>query len=104
MNDSFLQDILNNFHFLRPEWFYALIPGLLLFLLLRYRQSQHSNWENAIAPHLLEHIRRLSSEIDFVVEGSGECLYRTLFLFEPLYPCSLREFMVPPVFQSIFHK
>ncbi len=56
MNDPFLQDILNNFHFLRPEWFYALIPGLLLFLLLRYRQSQHSNWENAIAPHLLEHI------------------------------------------------
>ncbi len=44
------------FHFLRPEWFYALIPGVLLFTLLRYRQSHHSNWEKAIDPHLLPHI------------------------------------------------
>lgn len=56
MNETMLADIAQNFHFLRPEWVYALIPALLLFLLLRYRQSQHSNWEKAIDPHLLAHI------------------------------------------------
>jgi len=56
MNDALLADILANFHFLRPEWFYALIPAVLLFALLRYRQSHHSNWEKAIDPHLLRHI------------------------------------------------
>lgn len=60
MNDVMLQANLNNmiadFHFLRPEWFYLLIPALLLFLALRYRQSHHSNWEKAIDPHLLPHI------------------------------------------------
>jgi Ca-activated chloride channel family protein len=49
-------EIIANFHFLRPEWFYALIPAVLLFSLLRYRQSHHSNWEKAIDPHLLAHI------------------------------------------------
>ena len=44
------------FHFLRPDWFYALIPALLLFLLMRYRHSQHTKWERAIEPHLLQHI------------------------------------------------
>lgn len=53
---SWLQDIQVNFHFLRPEWFYALIPAAILFALLRYRNSHHSNWETAIEPHLLEHI------------------------------------------------
>ena len=56
MNDVLLADIVANFHFLRPEWFYALIPAVLLFALLRYRQSHHSNWEKAIDPHLLPHI------------------------------------------------
>lgn len=53
---SWLAEVQANFHFLRPEWFYALIPAVLLFALLRYRNSHHSNWESAIEPHLLEHI------------------------------------------------
>ena len=56
MNNALLAETLANFHFLRPEWFYALIPALLLFALLRYRQSHHSNWKKVIAPHLLPHI------------------------------------------------
>ncbi len=56
MSEQMLNDIALNFHFLRPEWFYTLIPALLLFLVLRYRQSHHSNWEKAIDPHLLPHI------------------------------------------------
>jgi len=56
MTEAMLNEMMANFHFLRPEWFYALIPALLLFLALRYRQSHHSNWEKAIDPHLLPHI------------------------------------------------
>ena len=56
MNEAALQKIVAQFHFLRPEWFYALIPAVLLFTLLRYRQSHHSNWEQAIDPHLLPHL------------------------------------------------
>ncbi len=54
--EAYFAEFVANFHFLRPLWFYALVPGLLLFLTLRYRQSHHSNWENAIDPHLLPHI------------------------------------------------
>jgi Ca-activated chloride channel family protein len=46
-------EILQEFHFLRPEWFYALIPAIILFALLRYRQSSNSRWEKAIDPALL---------------------------------------------------
>ena len=56
MNEALLQEFLHNFHFLRPEWFYALIPATALFLLLRSCQSRHTNWENAIDPQLLPHI------------------------------------------------
>ena len=60
MNGWFQQDwlteVIANFHFLRPDWFYALIPALLLFTLLRYRQRHHSNWAQAIDAHLLPHI------------------------------------------------
>lgn len=51
-----MNDILINFHFLRPEWFYALIPALILFSLLMYRQRNNSNWEQAIDPGLLSHL------------------------------------------------
>ena len=56
MNGELLSQISANFHFLRPEWFYALFPALLLYLLLGYRRSHHSNWEQAIDPHLLPHL------------------------------------------------
>lgn len=51
-----MTDLLSNFHFLRPDWFYALIPGLLLYLLLKFRQSTSSNWESAIDASLLPHL------------------------------------------------
>ncbi len=51
-----MNDILINFHFLRPEWFYALIPALILFSLLMYRQRKNSNWEQSIDPVLLPHL------------------------------------------------
>ncbi|GIU44393.1 hypothetical protein TUM4438_15480 [Shewanella sairae] len=39
-------------HFLRPEWFIALLPLALLLLLLFKSKAASSNWDHYIAPHL----------------------------------------------------
>ena len=49
-------DLAVHFHLLRPEWLYALIPILLLFALLLYRQRHHTNWEKVIDSHLLQRL------------------------------------------------
>ncbi len=54
-------DILQDFHFLRPEWFWVLIPAIILFALLRYRQSSTSRWEKAIDPDLLPYLLETST-------------------------------------------
>ncbi len=46
-------EMLAQFHFLRPEWFYGIIPVVLLFLFLRARHARGSNWERAIDSALL---------------------------------------------------
>jgi Ca-activated chloride channel family protein len=57
------QDLVNPtdmaFHFLRPEWFYALIAALLLFLLVKRRQQQGSSWEQSIDASLLPYLLAL---------------------------------------------
>lgn len=50
------------FHFLRPEWFAALLPVVLLIILLWNRRSAYGSWQQVIAPHLLRHL----------LEGSGQ--------------------------------
>ena len=44
------------FHFLRPEWFYALIPAVLIFIIIRLRQGTASSWEKTIDPALLPYL------------------------------------------------
>lgn len=39
-------------HFLRPEWFLALIPLFILLVFIRKNQSASSSWNQYIAPHL----------------------------------------------------
>jgi len=48
----------NLFHFMRPEWFWALIPaGLLLWLVMRSRKSATGgNWGRYVDSHLLRHL------------------------------------------------
>lgn len=41
-----------DFHFMRPEWFWALIPALLLLVLLALLRKDSSPWHQLIAPHL----------------------------------------------------
>ena len=56
MNDIDFPTLFEQFHFLRPEWFYALIPAILLFTIIKFRQGMGSNWEKTIDPDLLPHL------------------------------------------------
>ncbi|MCG8669037.1 MAG: VWA domain-containing protein [Pseudomonadales bacterium] len=56
MNIEQLLNELAEFHFLRPEWFLALIPALLLFIFLLNRRSAQGSWQKIVAPHLLPHL------------------------------------------------
>ena len=49
--------MLGSFHFIRPWWWLALIPAILI-AVLWYKKSQASNnvWKEHCDPHLLEHI------------------------------------------------
>lgn len=49
--------MLNNFHFLRPWWFVAVIPTIILFILYRRKMTSNSNtWQEYCDPHLLPFI------------------------------------------------
>ncbi|GGF71865.1 vWA domain-containing protein [Alteromonas lipolytica] len=45
-----------DFHFLRPEWFYALIPLLLAVWLVKRWRSKATGWQGVIASHLYQHL------------------------------------------------
>lgn len=45
-----------DFHFLRPYWFLALIPVLLLYWGYLKRQDKLARWREVIEPHLLEQL------------------------------------------------
>ncbi|WP_342804667.1 VWA domain-containing protein [Alteromonas sp. M12] len=47
---------LDSFHFLRPEWFFALIPLLLLLILLMNIHRRQSGWQSVVASHLYQHL------------------------------------------------
>jgi Ca-activated chloride channel homolog len=49
-------EIVENFHFLRPLLLLALVPAVALVLLLRYLQGSQSNWTQAIDPRLLPYL------------------------------------------------
>jgi Ca-activated chloride channel family protein len=36
--------ILNEFHFIRPHWLWAIIPLLIIVALIRYVHKQQSGW------------------------------------------------------------
>ncbi len=55
MQVSVLQ-ALEQLHFIRPEWFYALIPLFIFYLLFIRLQQQGRNWQAVIDPKLLPHL------------------------------------------------
>ena len=49
-------DFLNQFHFLRPEWFIALVPLMLLVFLIRKTTAKQSGWQSVIPSHLYQYM------------------------------------------------
>ena len=59
MIDSQLLRFMDDFHFLRTDWFYALIPAVLLFILVKRREQQGSSWAQTIDAGLLPYLLAL---------------------------------------------
>ncbi len=47
---------MSEFHFLRPAWFLALVPALVLLGLLWRRRGPAANWQGIVSPALLPHL------------------------------------------------
>ena len=47
---------LNEFHFIRPLWLWAIIPLLIIVALIRYVHKQQSGWQSLLASHLYQHL------------------------------------------------
>jgi len=44
------------FHWMRPEWLWSLIPAIILFALLWRQRQRSGSWHSVIAPELLRHL------------------------------------------------
>ena len=66
------------FHFLRPQWFAALLPLAFLLWFLFFRKGAHSNWETVVDEHLLPHVLitgvRRKRRMAFVLTVAGGLL------------------------------
>lgn len=51
-----IDTLINNFHFLRPEWFWALIPVAIAYVWLKVSGRTFSGWQSVIPPHLYQHM------------------------------------------------
>ena len=47
---------LSQFHLMRPEWLWALLPAILLASLLWRARSRSGGWSEVIAPELLPYL------------------------------------------------
>ena len=66
------------FHFLRPQWFAALLPLALLLWFLFFRKGAHSNWETVVDERLLPHVlikgARAKRRTAFILTATGGLL------------------------------
>lgn len=49
-------DMITTFHFMRPVWFYALLPLIILLWLMWRKRLASRSWQNVIDPRLLPHL------------------------------------------------
>ena len=45
-----------DFHFLRPQWLWAIVPLIVLVWLVRHLHQQQSGWQSVLAGHLYQHL------------------------------------------------
>lgn len=50
-------------HFLRPEWFFALLPLLIILVLIWKSEQLHSSWSRYISPHLANFLVSKSQQV-----------------------------------------
>ncbi|MEC4728904.1 VWA domain-containing protein [Shewanella sp. D64] len=50
-------------HFLRPEWFFALLPLLIILILIWKSERLNSNWSHYISPHLANFLVSKSQQV-----------------------------------------
>jgi Ca-activated chloride channel family protein len=55
-----VNEVISNFHFLRPHWLLLILPSVVLGALLWRRRGREQSWARVIAPELLPHL--ISSE------------------------------------------
>jgi Ca-activated chloride channel family protein len=48
--------LLTDFHFVRPEWFWALVPATLCLMQIKKRHNRAGNWEQVINPALIPYL------------------------------------------------
>ena len=48
--------LIADFHFIRPEWFLALIPIIIILASLRFEKKTQGDWQQIIPKHLLKHL------------------------------------------------
>ncbi|MBT3426944.1 MAG: VWA domain-containing protein [Gammaproteobacteria bacterium] len=53
-----MNDLLTDFHFLRPYWLIALLPAVFLIAGLWQRRAKGTTWEKVIDPALISHLLR----------------------------------------------
>ncbi|WP_075187413.1 vWA domain-containing protein [Teredinibacter haidensis] len=51
-----MNELLNNFHFLRPEWLLLILPALLLVVFLMRGHSRSRQWQTLVSAHLLPYL------------------------------------------------
>jgi Ca-activated chloride channel family protein len=47
---------IQDFHFIRPEWLWAIVPALGLLIWLKMAHKKQSGWQSVIPPHLYKHM------------------------------------------------
>ena len=52
MNMDFLGNLIANFHFIRPNWLFMLIPVLFFYICMIIFKRNNSSWEKVISPEL----------------------------------------------------
>ncbi|WDE96207.1 VWA domain-containing protein [Lentisphaera profundi] len=83
--------MLNNFHFIRPQFLWILIPMTLLAYLLIKKHHVIHLWSKVIAPHLLEHLLIESGNPSRIRPHHIFCLLAYISIFSLAGPSYKKE-------------